>query len=885
MDNIENKLEQNTDNQPVCRGFYEFFKDSGIKIPIIQRDYAQGRSDKKAKEVREGLLKSVKDALYGNEKLDLNFAYGIEINDKDKPSVFCPVDGQQRLTTLYLIHYYFFTACKRTELKECKTFTYATRTSAQEFFEWLRESKSHKLADLITSRRNPAKPGKLPATTLEVAIKNMPEYQAAWNNDPTVDSAIRMLSDIEDFFSDCDLNTGCDRLMASDCPIYMSFIPEKTESDSTEAKNKSDKMYVRMNARGKGLTDFEILRASIDGIYKSIKGNGWDTNLIENYDREYLDHMYDRMQKLFPMDGLRERTKRLNWISENILKNVYDIVCLSFENLNFEHKSNRSDYRYYVHELGKKSQNDPSLQIYLDAVDSYLKYCKEINSEYKQPIFTTDTEEANNAYSADAVDVLYCYFYKKIKNAVPDEEKTDLIKYVLKNLDVNSWTNVYPVLKSLCEKIAECNDVYDYFVKTGFGDICKIFACCGLSDIKVRIKEQKIKAQLINNKNLDPYFFDKYEEASGCRKLQFVLYVAGFWKSGDKSNFEGLNDYLESMKAWIIDGNRKFRIRYALVAYTDGNGMKAVSDIDQQCDNKHIWNNDVCFWNDTEESDGSWESHGCKQAKAAYIMTKQEVENKKSVLNTDASFENCWLKYAVLNEFDDNCELLKREISRKNNETYILADESRAREFYLYYYKLFDEQVNKGKLYWGDEKIQWLFGNGINIDAMSLWSTNWSLCNIQGEHKLLNGSTEWIDRTYNVTLVANKSSSLKTNPGKIREQYLYKCENKDGNWILSRYYVESTHIKLERFDITDKVNELDHAIDVESNFMKGLKKPDDYFALYYFNRYGSQVPVSDQHIYSYAKKVPRERNWYFDDVLKNAQMQPLPGADIYLTLK
>ena len=84
--------------------FWKFLREHSIKIPIIQRDYAQGRKGKG--ELRKSFLENLKQALDGKlpngEKiLKLDFIYGSE-----KERTIFPLDGQQRLTTLWLLHWY-----------------------------------------------------------------------------------------------------------------------------------------------------------------------------------------------------------------------------------------------------------------------------------------------------------------------------------------------------------------------------------------------------------------------------------------------------------------------------------------------------------------------------------------------------------------------------------------------------------------------------------------------------------------------------------------------------------------------------------------------------------------------------------------------------------
>ena len=61
--------------------FWNFLKDNIVEIPIIQRDYAQGRKGKAF--IRQTFLSNLKQALEDNSKeLVLDFVYG---SSKGKP--------------------------------------------------------------------------------------------------------------------------------------------------------------------------------------------------------------------------------------------------------------------------------------------------------------------------------------------------------------------------------------------------------------------------------------------------------------------------------------------------------------------------------------------------------------------------------------------------------------------------------------------------------------------------------------------------------------------------------------------------------------------------------------------------------------------------------
>lgn len=101
-----------------------------IAIPIIQRDYAQGRQDPDVNRVRSCFLDSLYAAVT-EKPITLDFIYG-NIDDK---GIMTPLDGQQRLTTLFLLHWY--AARKQNipveDMEFLKRFSYETRYSARYF--------------------------------------------------------------------------------------------------------------------------------------------------------------------------------------------------------------------------------------------------------------------------------------------------------------------------------------------------------------------------------------------------------------------------------------------------------------------------------------------------------------------------------------------------------------------------------------------------------------------------------------------------------------------------------------------------------------------------------------------------------------------------------
>ena len=114
-----------------------------IKIPIIQRDYAQGRES--AKEIRKNFLNSIKDSL--NKQLHLDFIYG-SVKKLNEKNVLILLDGQQRITTLFLLYWYAAIKeermdkfqelfCFRKEDIIKSKLRYEVRVSSEEFLDYI----------------------------------------------------------------------------------------------------------------------------------------------------------------------------------------------------------------------------------------------------------------------------------------------------------------------------------------------------------------------------------------------------------------------------------------------------------------------------------------------------------------------------------------------------------------------------------------------------------------------------------------------------------------------------------------------------------------------------------------------------------------------------
>jgi len=214
-----------------------------IEIPLIQRDYAQGRQGEAVKRIRAGFLDVLHAAVTGGDRVGLDFVYG-----DVESGTMRPLDGQQRLTTLFLLHWYLgFRAGRLLLAQGSKRFSYATRASARLFCERLSECQPPMDVD-----------------DLSAWIVDQAWYLHTWNNDPTVQSMLVMVAAIHERFRNDNCGAAWERLTDAAHPaISFHFLAMEGH------EGRSEDLYIKMNSRGKPLTAFENFKARFEQVLEA----------------------------------------------------------------------------------------------------------------------------------------------------------------------------------------------------------------------------------------------------------------------------------------------------------------------------------------------------------------------------------------------------------------------------------------------------------------------------------------------------------------------------------------------------------------------------------------------------------------------------------------
>ena len=244
FESLTSSVIPNSDNAPIYI--------ASVVIPRIQRPYAQGRLGNTETRIRKQFIDAIFTHLVNGNKMDLHFIYGAvkkdEINQKWQLEL---LDGQQRITTLYLLHWYLLNRerdlidenRKNDIVKALESFVYETRTTSTEF------CKSFLNFQFIFDKDS------LPPSE---AIRKTRWYYNRFNNDSTIMGMLVMLDYIHNKYNETNEDGLINHLDCLQFYLLPLFNYEMSED-----------LYTKMNARGLPLTPFDNFKADFTGAMKT----------------------------------------------------------------------------------------------------------------------------------------------------------------------------------------------------------------------------------------------------------------------------------------------------------------------------------------------------------------------------------------------------------------------------------------------------------------------------------------------------------------------------------------------------------------------------------------------------------------------------------------
>lgn len=518
--------------------FWELLQRYRVQIPIIQRDYAQGRKGK------EKLRSLFLDALWcavtteANPQ-DLDFIYG-EVSEE----VFRPLDGQQRLTTLFLLYCYAAQRADDARIQTAKVvlekFSYETRVSSREFCAAL-------VGCLCSGEEN-----RLRAEVIRDSVW----FFAAWGRDPTIVGMLTMLEAIHAKFSAVEDLWG--RLTREPAPIQFNFIP-------LNDFGLSDELYIKMNARGRPLTDFENFKARFE---KRINDENWDNNpiLADQFrfkaDGVWTDFFWNMSaQRKSDFDKLYLSfinhclicSKATQNTSFNDKKNLLESLVQDVGNMSPEHFE-QSDYARLYDSLEVYSHTNHSFHN-ADLSDIPWWSLSTVNSDLLKGTLDNSAPQykkrllvfAQTCFLLNPADMAYADWMRVVRN-------------ILQNSFIENLESFVGAIELIQEIAGGSQDIYEYIRSN---HITSKFA-------QQQVIEEKRKAAIIAKQPGLKKILHALEDTNLCRgKITFALYCINDDDSHIEFKEDSLIKILNTLNSSLNSGVND-EIRRALLTIGDG---------------------------------------------------------------------------------------------------------------------------------------------------------------------------------------------------------------------------------------------------------------------------------------------------------------------------
>ena len=440
----------------------EYSDAISFEIPIIQRDYAQGRSDERSKEIRKTFLGSLIAAVenYPQKNIELDFVYG----KRNKNKVYL-LDGQQRITTLYLLHWYLAQCLQKPSLLKDVALSYCVRQYADEFTKKIsNESILIDFSSIIPSQ----------------AICNCTWFFDAWKHDPTVKGMLNTLDTIHELLKDKKISKE----------RYWQPLEEKAVTFywlDLEEHQLTDELYLKMNARGKQLSNFENFKAS---LVKRIADNGWEenTNTTEKesfsfkMDTIYTDLFWEYRGEVNVIDyevtnffagmamigyALKENSEAQQKRIQELFNNPLSVRVEDFEKSDFERFTSYLDLYSEVEKISIETE--------------LWKYYNSDNKRGFFEEFIKDENKGTGEFYKGATYPQRVFFYALSELFMTSEDKNNIsedfirvIRNIVENATIDSaqtFVGAIKLMKELLEGFLEVlskgvQDIYSYLSKT-----------------------------------------------------------------------------------------------------------------------------------------------------------------------------------------------------------------------------------------------------------------------------------------------------------------------------------------------------------------------------------------------------------------------------------
>ena len=417
--------------------FLSFSQNKKIEIPIFQRDYAQGRNDKTTDKIRKDFVSSLIEALDKNTPIELDFIYGREVDN-----TITLIDGQQRLTTLFLLHWYLAQRIGKIDAFKNIKFSYATRDYAKDFTAKLTTGEDFKIDFTQT-------------LSTELMDKNW--FYDDWKHDPTVSGMLNMLDEMHEQLRDKTIDHYWSLLEQGIITFYWLDLEEH---------QLTDELYLKMNARGKQLSKFENFKAS---LVKRINDEQWENEKkVEETFSYKMDTAYTDLFWQYRGDQT---------VIDNEAMNFFAGMAMIAHALRDKSDHKRIEDLYYYPLLVTASDfsKEEDFKLINDFLDLYSKpedfyidtplWDKDFKADSGKTFFEIFIKDNKSFYKQRVFFYTLTQLFIEVKDNVKREDFIRVVRNIIENASISVDTFA-GAIKLMQELLKGSKDIYSYLSKT-----------------------------------------------------------------------------------------------------------------------------------------------------------------------------------------------------------------------------------------------------------------------------------------------------------------------------------------------------------------------------------------------------------------------------------
>lgn len=553
-----------------------------IEIPMIQRDYAQGRTKPGRSDARvlndtgSRFVRSIFNTLTDDsrQEMELEFIYGsIEARSQQgrrmPEYVFIPLDGQQRLTTLFLLYWYLGmreldAEQRREHLASLGKFTYLTRLSSRLFCQSICDIEK---MSSITLDEGPVE-----------ALTDCPWYYKEYRKDPTVSAMLSMLDHIHKLYVEC-REEGVELLSKMEKLKFYIFPLNKYRL--------TEDLYIKMNARGKQLSSYENFKADLINWMKTNDDERFRESVVyrgrtmsyymafaQKLDNEWTDIFWQCVPKAQPNELGRDLARevddmfmtffyrlfyisRILWLQANDQAVASDDVVNYFDRDESAIRYNNNDFEN-VYRVCLSYEAVEKIEKFLDRIPRGLTA---VNEEFT-PVWESTDEGRHIFINTERLSFAPRLVFQAVFDYFSTSETFD--EDMLRDWMRVVWKFAVDPVISNFRYYVESVRIIDAILNQGMGNMLSWLKDNGceignVAHFGVQYAEECVKAQLIAKD-------EAWREALAKGESHPLLKgrISCLLPEGVDTNIEVYNRYLEAFSAFDLNEPRRLWIRAML---------------------------------------------------------------------------------------------------------------------------------------------------------------------------------------------------------------------------------------------------------------------------------------------------------------------------------